>query len=204
MQGFDNKALILFPNQIFYDEKGLQYKYQFQRAVAAMLSYLRSIGMEAHAFLTDDLAWQMPNTNFKWISTLNRGDLFFVTNNCGIPKDVMKSDLIEFPDIVSGIAEKDVIPRDATLEERFQHVVNRDKKAITSIIPTYRVVIHFYQRGQTRYRVVIKPNGGKIRLLIDLSSFKLTAYINNVEENPIDLLGIQYGNKSLINWEVTE
>lgn len=204
MQGFDDKALILFPNLAFYEEKGLQYRFQFQKSVSNILAYLRSINMEPHAFLTDDLAWKLSNLNCKWVSTLNRGDLFFVTNNCGIPKEVMKMPLIEFPNIVDPIADKDKIPPKASVEERFKHVLSRDKKAITSIIPTYKVVVNFYQRGQTRYRVVIKPNGGKIRLVVDLSSFKLTAYINNVEENPIDLLNIKYGNKSLVNWEVTE
>lgn len=203
MRGFDTKALILFPNLNFYEEKGTRYRFQFQQSLKALLSYLKSIGMEAHAFITDDVARELYGRDFKWVSTLNRGDLFFISNNCGVPKELIRGELVEFPDIVSSIAEKDTLPSDISIEERFNHVMARDKKAITSIIPMYKVVIHFYQKGQTRYRVVIKPNGGKIRLLIDLSSFKMKAYINNVEENPIDLLGIPYGNKSLVNWEVT-
>ncbi len=202
MRGFDNKALILFPLESFYYEKGLNYRYHFQIAVHNILKYLDSIGMEAHAFLSDDLARSMPNLKVKFINTFTRGDLFFVTNNCDIPREAMNWDMVEFPDICSKIEQKDVLPKGLSTEERFDRVMARDKKAITSIIPTYRVVVYFYQRGSTRYRVVIKPNGGKIRLKIDLSNFNLTAYINNNEENPIDLLGVNYANKSLTNWEV--
>ena len=204
MRGFDDKALILFPTLEFYEEKSLRYRYEFQQSVKKLLAYLDSIGMEAHTFITDDLAWKLPDTKFRWVSTLNRGDLFFVTNNCGVPKSIMRADIIEFPDIVSGIAEKDELPGDISIEDRFSHILARDKKTITSIIPLYRVVVQFYKRKETRYRVVIKPNGGKIRLRIDLDSFKVTTYINDIEENPIDILGVDYGNKSLVNWRLPD
>lgn len=202
MRGFDDKALILFPNADVYAEGSLRYRYQLQLATKNLVEYLRSIGMEPRAFVTDDLARTLPELNLRFINTLTKGDLFFVANNCDIGKSVMRMDMIEYPEIAAEIAEKDKMESDISLEERFNHILTRDKKAITSIIPMYKVVVNFTYKGRSRYRVVVKPNGGKIRMLIDASTFKIKTYINNIEEDPIDLLGVGYGNKSLISWEV--
>ncbi len=202
MRGFDDKALLLFPNLSLYEEANTRYRFFIQKAALNMVKYLRNINMEPQAFLTDDLALKLPDLDLRYVSTLTRGDLFFATNNCDIPKNALQMDLVTYPDIVDEIAEKDKISADLDTSERFEHILTRDKKAITSIIPMYKVVINFYKKGSTRYRVVVKPNGGKIRLIVDASTFMIDAYINNVKENPIDLLGVDYGNKSLLNWEV--
>lgn len=202
MIGFDTKALVLFPNVEVYTEANTRMRWQWQQATSNLVKYLKHIGMEPHVFLTDDMALELPNLDVHYVNTLTRGDLFFAVNNCGIPKTAMSWDLVEFPELTAEIAEKNAIEPNASVEERFEIVQLRDKKAITSIIPQYNVVINFHKKGSSRYRVVIKPNGGKIRILVDTSTFIAKTYINNVEENPIDLLGVGFGNKSLVNWEV--
>lgn len=202
MTGYDTKALVLFPNLELYTDANTRMRWQWQQAASNLTRYLHSIGMEPHVFLTDDMAMEIPNLDVRYVNTLTRGDLFFAINNCGLPKQAMSWDLVEFPEMCAEIAEKNPIAANATVEERFNTILLRDKKAITSIIPQYNVVINFCKKGNSRYRVVIKPNGGKIRILIDASTFIAKTYINNVEENPIDLLGLGFGNKSLVNWEV--
>lgn len=202
MKGFDTKALILFPNESTYIRKPAAYKYQFRQAVTNLVEYLKSVDIEPHVFFTDDIARTLNLPDFKWVSTLSTADRFFISKYCDGTASALQTEMIEFPDVYNAITAKDPGSLDLSVEQRFALVTRHDLKAIGTIVPKYRIVIHFMVKNKTRYKVTSKPDDNRIRIIVNAATFIPTAYIGGLEENAIDLFGVSYGNRALDNWEV--
>lgn len=203
MIGFDDKALVVYPKVDIYETKNIQYRSQFQIATNHLLEFLRAKFYTPHLLITDDMAKALPQMDIKWVATLPPGDLFFLSRNCDYCGNLMSVDSIPLPEkIEKAINKKYPITSDLTTEERFDIVCKREKMAAQAIIPEYKVVFYFYKKGYTNYKVTSKPDDGKIRVLIDANTFVPTVYLSGVEQDPIDLLGSNFANRSILNWEV--
>lgn len=202
MQGFDNKALILFPKETLQYQTNSRYRNMLLQAATNIVKYLRSRGIDPQAFLTDDIAWEFSSLKLHYVSTLTDGDLFFVQRNCDGMQRVMQLDRVQFPEVSDTIARKVELPKGCTTEQRFEIIQKRDKKAVSTIIPMYKIVVHFYKRGQSNYRVAMRPGDGKIRLIIDPSTFMVTTYLSGEEVEASELLQLNCANRALHLWEV--
>lgn len=202
MVGFDDKALVLFPKPEIYATKDLRYRAQFHKASVNLLAFLRSKYYTPHALVTDELAKIIPGLTFQFVSTLAPGDRFFASKNIDNCGNIMNLDLIEFPQYYKAADKKYPIVPDLSREERFEIICKREKLTAQAIIPDYKVVFYFYRRGYTNYKVTSKPDDGKIRVCIDAGTFIPTVYLSGMEQEPIDLLGEGFANRSILNWEV--
>lgn len=201
MKGFDTKALLLFPKIESYERRGYQYHHQFKTAVVNLVNYLTSVGIEAHAFYTDDVAREMRDkVDLKFVSTLTTTDKFFTSKYCDGMRDALELKMIEFPDIYNAITAKDPGSLDMSTEARFDMVLRHNAKAVAKIIPTYKIVIHFMIPNNTQYKVTSKPGDGKIRVHVSANTFIPTVYMSGQEENPIDIFGVGYANRGLDMW----
>ena len=202
MRGFDNKALILFPKLENYEYKAGMYKYQFKKAVENLCMYLKTIGMEPHVFFTDDVAREINNPDFVWVSTLSRADRFFISKYCVGTSSALNTTMLEFEDIYNEVTAKDPGNVNMSVDERFEMVLRHDAKAATKIIPTYKVVAHFVIKGKSKYKVTAKQGDGKIRISVNANNFLPTVYMSGNEEDACDVLASPYANRCLDGWEV--
>lgn len=200
MRGFDDKALLLFPGLLYYQNKPGMYHYTFKMAFKNMCDYLESVGMEPHLLYSDDVARILNNGRCKYVQTLSTADRFFTSKYCDGMSDALTGEFIEFPEIYNEITAKDPGSLNMTIEERFEMVLRHAGKAAAKIIPTYKVVVHFLLTNRAQYRVTSKPGDGKIRITVNASNFSVKTLIGGVEENPIDLLNIPYACKSVDKW----
>lgn len=201
MYGFDTKALLLFPSFNYYEESGYKSKANLKLAAINMCKYLRSRGLEPHAFLTDDVARYFAELDFHWLSTLNAGDRFFMSKNCNMAGNVVSMQAEEFPELYKKSEEKYPYPEKPSVEERFNIMVARDQFVAKKIIATYPVVVNFYYKGASVYKAAKKPGDGKIRLIVDLKTYRLEAYMDKEEEDVIDLIGASYANRAVTSWQ---
>lgn len=202
MKGFDTKALLLFPYFENYDSHGAPYKYKFKTCVQKMVRYLHSQGYEVHAFVTDDVAMLYKDCIDKWVSPLSKADRFFASKNCDGMTEVMKMDMVEFPDIYAKCARKDAGTPDMSVTARYDLVVKHNKQACAAIIPQYNVVVHFMVKSKLQYKATSKPGDKRIRINIDAGTFIPTVLMSGSEMFAADVLNVPYGNRSLENWEV--
>lgn len=202
MKGFDNKALILFPKLESYEGKPFNYTYQFGKAVNNLVAYLKSIDIEPHVFYTDDVARKIGHEDFVWVSPLNKADRFFISKYCDDCIDALRRPMIEHPELVDAIVSKDPGEPDMTVEDRFEMVIRHINKAVTKIIPEYKIVIHFVVANNSQYKVITRPNDGKIRINVKAVNFSPAAYLSGVEENICDLLNLSCASRCLDLWEV--
>lgn len=203
MRGFDNKALILFPPFDNYKSKGSQYLYQFKKAVNNLCSYLQSMDIVPHVFYTDDVARQLRHNDFVWVMPIGDADRYFISKYCDGCSDAMTVEpRIEATDIVNAVLAKDPGSLDMNADERFEMVLRHTIKATAKIIPQYKIVAHISVKSQAQYKVAVRPGDGKIRININSNTFSPTVYMSGHEENPCDLLGVPYANRSLDLWEV--
>lgn len=200
MQGFDTKALLLFPKYENWEYKNGDYKYQFKRAVANLITYLESVGIEPHVFYTDDIARELNYPQFKWVSTLSKADRYFISEHCDNCGNAMKLPMITFDDIYNQILDKDPGSLDMSEQERYEMVLRHSIKAASKIIPDYKIVIHIHVPKKAQYKVTSKPNDGKIRINVSAHTFTPKVFIGGVEEDACDLLGVPYANRSLDVW----
>lgn len=201
MQGFDTKALILFPKEDNWTYQDYAYKYQFKKAVDNICRYLVSRGIEPHAFYTDDVARDISNPAIKWVSPLSKADLFFASKYCGLT-DALTTPMITMDDIYNAITLKDPGEPDMSVEKRFDMVIRHESAAFKKIIPQYKIVVHFVVKSNAKYSVTSKQNDGKIRIVVAASNFKPTIYMSGNEEDPCDILGVPYANRCLDLWDV--
>lgn len=200
MQGFDTKALILFPKYENYEFKSGDYKYQFKKAVSNLIKYLESVGIEPHVFYTDDVARDINHPGFKWVSTLSTADRYFVAKNCDNCGNALELPMITFDEVYNKVLDKDPGSLSMSMEERYEMVLRHSIKASSSIIPMYKIVVHFQIPKRAQYKVVSKPNDGRIRIDISANTFAPKVYMSGIEEDACDLLGVPYGNRSLDVW----
>lgn len=202
MRGFDTKALVLFPYQSFYEERNLTYKFTFSKALSNLCAYLKTVGIVPHAFITDDVARSINCKDLKFVSTLSQPDLFFASKNIDGMENVMHMDLIHYDDVEKMVAAKLPIESGLSVEQRFDQILARDKKAANAIIPQYKIVVSFYRRNSFGYKVVVKRGVQNIRIQVDAINFIPVVYMAGIEENACDLLNVPYANRSLSVWEV--
>lgn len=204
MRGFDTKALILFPKYENFENKNGTYKHQFRTAVRNLVTYLKSVGIEPHVFYTDDVARDLRNSEFVWVSTLSKADRFFISRHCRGCSDAMTVPVIEFDGIYNEVLAKDPGSLDMSESERFEMILRHSSKAAAKIIPGYKIVIHFQIPKKAQYKVTSKPNDGKIRINVSANTFVPKVLLGGNEENACDLLGIPYGNRGLDLWRVEQ
>lgn len=202
MQGFDNKALILFPFYENYVSKNYQYKDQFRNAVNKLVSYLKSVNIEPHVFYTDDVARELCLEDFVWVSSLSRADSYFVSKNCQGMLEAMSRPTVQFQDIYNAVTAKDPGEHNMSVEDRFAMVCRHSEKAISKIVPTYKIVVHFKFKNRMQYKVTSKAGDNKIRIYVDANTFLPEAYIGGMRTDPVDLLMAPYANRSLTSWEI--
>lgn len=200
MQGFDNKALILFPKIENYESKPSNYKYQFKKAVTNLINYLKSIDIEPHVFYTDDVARTLHLPEVVYVSTLGVADRFFISKHCEGCSTAMQTGMLTYDDIYNNVLAKDPGSLNMTESERFEMVLNHSAKAAAKIIPTYKIVIHFMVPKKAQYKATSKPGDGKIRINISANTFSPKVFIGGNEEDACDLLGVPYANRSLDTW----
>lgn len=202
MYGFATEALVIFPSYDFYANADNRFKSNMRVAVEKVCGFLRSKGIAPKAFITDDIARMYSDIKFKWVSTLSPGDLYFMSRNCDMASTIMSWEMDTFPDVYEKVEAKFPYPAGISIEERFDIMCERDKKAAKAIIPQFKVVVNFYQRGAIVHSVASKPDDGRIRLVVDLKNFMCTPYLGGCQEDAIDLLGANYVSRSVLHWEV--
>ncbi len=200
MKGFDDKALILFPKWENYNNKSVGYKYQFKRAVSNLVSYLESVSIAPHVFYTDDVARDINNESFVFVSTLNKTDRYFISKNCDGCSDALTCPMISFDDVYNDILAKDPGSLDMSVNERFEMIIRHTNKAASKIIPMYKIVVHFLIPSKSQYKVTTKPGDGKIRITVSANTFTPKAYLSGSEENICDLLNLSCASRSLDKW----
>lgn len=202
MQGFDDKALILFPRLENYEHRTGSYKYQFKVALNNLIGYLKKRGIQPHVFYTDDVAREINSEDFVWVSSLSKADRFFTAKHCNNMSNAMSIPMVEFDNMYNEITAKDPGSLNMSESERFEMVLRHCDKAVAQIIPTYKIVIHFMLPNKAQYKVISKPGDGKIRIHVNANTFQPRVYMGGSEENACDVLAIPYGNRNLDNWEV--
>lgn len=200
MKGFDTKALILFPPYHNYEHKNGNYKYQFKVAVQHLLDYLKTVDIEPHVFYTDDIAREMAFPEFKYVSTVGTADRYFMSKNVQGCSTALSTPMVLYEDIYNEVLAKDPGSSDASVEERFETLLNHSTKAASRIIPLYKIVVHFLIPNRAQYKVTTKPGDGKIRINVNANTFSPKVYMSGQEENACDLLGVPYANRSLDVW----
>lgn len=202
MKGFDDKALILFPFLENYDSKPEHYKYKFKECLGKFVKYLHSQDIQAHAFLTDDIAQICKDKIDVWVSPISKADRFFVSKYCEGMSGVLKQQAIEYPNIYADCARKDAGTPDMSITARFDLVNKHCKQAFAAIIPQYPIVVHFMLKSKMQYKVTSKPGDKRIRINISIDNFVPMVYMSGSEMNACDVLNIPYGNRAITNWEV--
>lgn len=202
MQGFSDKALILFPPYELYIDRDSRYKMQFRQAVWKLCAYLRMQGIIPHVFYTDDVAREVNHPDFTWVSTLSKADRFFASRNCRAMQDALTRSTVLFDDVYNEITAKDPGEPNMSVEERFEMVLRHNSKAAAKIIPLYDIVVHVRFKSKQQYRVASKAGDKKIRIVVDANTFLPTCYIGGMEVDACDLLQVPYGNRCLDVWEI--
>lgn len=200
MKGFDTKALILFSNYNTFENKSNQYKFLFKRAVTNLITYFHAIDIEPYVFYTDDIARDLRCEGFNWIGTLGTSDKFFLSKYCANFNDALTISLTENTELINDILRKDPTDPNMSTEERFEQVLRHNAKAVSKIIPTYKIVVNFKVKGKTSYKVVSRSGDGKIRIEVNTNTFIPTVFMSGKEEDACDLLNVPYGNQGLDNW----
>lgn len=202
MRGFDNKALILFPYMENYSSKNYNYKYQFRMAITNLCKYLKSMDIEPHVFYSDDVARELRNDDFVWVSTLSKADSFFAQKYCDGMKDAMTLPTIQFEDIYNEVTAKDPGDPNMPVQQRFEMVLRHVSKTVAKIIPKYKIVIHIRFKNKQQYKVASKAGDSKIRVNVDANTFLPTCYMGGIEMNSCDLLDLACASRSLDVWEI--
>lgn len=202
MHGFDDKALILFPRLENYINRSVSYKMQFATALNKLMKYLDINGIAPHVFYTDDVARNLNKEEFQWVSTLARGDLFFISKHCEGCADALTKCSVLFENVYNEILTKDPGEINMSETDRFEMVIRHINKAANRIIPMYKIVVHFSLANKSQYKVTSKPGDGKIRIVVNANNFSPKVYMGGKMEDACDILDANYANRSLDRWEV--
>lgn len=201
MHNFTDRALILFPKLDTYNAKTANAKYRMHLAYQQLDKFLAAHHIEPHAFYTDDVAHEM-RSELKWVSALGPADNFFISKKCVGLTDALSREHIAFPDIIDSVVSYDIDYASLTDEMRFELVLKHAKKAISKIIPQYKLIIHFVKRNNAQYKVTKRTGDGRVVMEIDVDNFVPTIYMSGMEVNPTEFLQVPYGNLPVYSWKV--
>lgn len=202
MQGFDDKALILFPKLENYIGKNYTYKNQFNKALNNLVLYFTSRGIQPYAFYTDDVARELRHPGILFVNPLGDADTFFIAKYCDKAGDAMTLPMVRYDSVISEVLSKDAGDPSMSVEERFEMVIRHIQKGTSKIIPMYKIVAHFQIPKRVQYKVVSKPGDGKIRINISANTFAPKVFMSGQEEDPCDIFAANYCNRCLDMWEV--
>lgn len=201
LQGFDNKALVIYPLADDYYSKGLQYENHIRISALNVQKYLKLNNVYYDCFVTDDIAREIRVSPDRWVATLNQGDMFFVKNNC---EDMFVdfANVVTNADVIKSTQDKYPNERGLGVERRFELVLKRDSMARREILKTYKIVILFKQPKSPAMRFVAKPGSGIMYIEIDNSSFLAKCFMSDTLMDTTELLGIKNGYMPAYEWEV--
>lgn len=202
MQGFTDKAIILFPKYETYEFRPYGYKYNYRKAVDKMIKYLNSCGIDCHMFYTDDIARDLSPANVTWVSSLNMADRFFVSKHCDGMTNAMSRDILQYPEIYERLADPDVDIKSMSESERFNNILSNNFKNANEIIKEYKVIVHFSKQRENQYQVKPKNGDGKVIIEVSVNNFVPKTYMSGSEVSPIDLLARGYANRAVDVWEI--
>lgn len=201
LKGFTESGLVVFPLYSDYIERPSSYRNKLNLAVANIAEYLRYNEISVDYFSTDDVAHEVSVSPDRWAITLNKGDMFFVQNNCD-GGTVLGNNVIEFDDVYSRTAEKYPIARGLSVERRFEVTLKRDQMARRIISKRYKLVILVKQQKSPALRFVTKKDSGVIYVEIDNITFLATCWMSDMKMDITEILGIRNANMPVYEWEV--
>ena len=201
IENFTKSALMVFPYYEDYRSRNTRYKTNLNNTVRNISTLLKKSGVELHYFVTDDVAQELTVKPDKWAVTLNRGDMFFVSNNCvGIPE--LHDNAVYFDDVYEATVQTHAIDRTMSVERRFEITLKRESSARTMITKRYKFVIYVKQSKMPAIRVTPKAGSGILYLEITNVNFLATCYMSDMKMDVADILGVKNGNMPVYEWEV--
>lgn len=200
MIGFTDTALILFPKEESISQRGTAYKLNFKTSLDNLLMYLRHCGITPHVLYTDDVARSYKCDEMVYVSTLSKGDMFFVSKNCEGMSGAMRTAMIEFNEVYDKALKKYPIRENKNIESTFTDVIKRSNFAANEIIKKYKLICNFIRKGNPNYKVKSTVNDKRILLEVDVITFLPKTYISGTEVNQCGILDVPYGNRSLLVW----
>lgn len=201
LNGFTKEALFIYPSYADYAERSSSYRNKLLRTAVNVKKYLSSNGIEMHCFSSDDVAHEVKVSPDSWVITLNRGDMFFVQNNCE-GGSVLSDNVVTFDSIYQQAADKYPLSRGMTVERRFEVVLKRDSLARRLIVGEYKFIILVKQQKSPAIRYTVKKNSGVVYLEIDNVSFMPKCWMSDMVMDVSQILGVQNAFMPVYEWEV--
>lgn len=202
IKNFTKQALIVFPLYDDYKDRNQHYRDNLNASTLKLVELLHASGINAHFFVTDDVAHEISVLPDDWVSTLNRGDLFFVSRNCVGMQDI-DSDLITYDDVYETTAESFEITRDMSIERRFEVTLKRENKARNLILKKYNFLIYIKQSTTPAIRYKPKAGSGVLYLEITNVNFLSKCFMSDMQMDVSEILGVKNGNMPVYEWEVS-
>lgn len=195
MRGFSRNALILMQDPKKFQESYGGYKEQYITAVKNLLLYLASVDIEPYFLSTDTLAYTLFKDlqGVSWYATENPGGMYFMQNQCGLPK--LEPIIPLDPNILSAIDKKFPLERGMEANHRWFVMSKRVAMAEKEIIKQQKAVFVF----GSLYKPRTKPDDGKAIVSVNTQlAPKLT--LSGYDANINAFLNFPRANMTLTEW----
>ena len=193
MRGFTDKALILLSDPDYYEEATPTFQLRYKTAVANIIDYLQSIGVQHYCLISDTLATRINMHKPVWLATGDPGDMFFMQNFCSVPS-YKTQPLSE--ELASKVRKKFPIERGSSPADRFNVVAKRVRFVEKALCSDFNFIVVF---GKT-YNPVTKPGDGRAVMYVDSRHLNASMYLSGEPVSINDFMQLSYANISLSEW----
>lgn len=200
MNGFTDKALILFPTLESWENESQRYKTQFNWALHNILKYMEDIDVTLYYFYTDDYARLNMSTG-EYIQTLDTTERFFCMNNVEYMSDIMSKTKNYDEELHKKLCSKTMLQMDMDESMQFEIVEQHDKKMCSHYIKDFKAVIEFATDKKSRYNLSTKRiQPGHLHLVVLPGTFIVKAYFGPTEEDIVTLLQRKDASLPVSEW----
>ena len=201
MKGFTDKALILMPHSECYENKSDDYYKLLRKALDNIVAFCKHCGMTPQMLMSDTTAMEENRLDVEWVQTLTPGDLRFAIKNCGVRAKQEPVKLIEqYKKVLSKYPGGDP----SKVEDYFSVMMKRVSRLEKDYIKSMRCIINIQTKNNSAYNVKPTAESGVILIQVSNVNFMPTAYLGDMEINPIELLDFPTANQPVIDWRFTD
>lgn len=199
MYRYTDNAIILCPSYECYENKEESYYRHMAKCLQNIIKLLQLKDITPCMLTSDEIACRENPVGVTWWQTMTPGDVIFTKKHC-VGMSTPHSNVVQFADNYKRALEKYPMKQSKNTDIMFGDVLKRTQRIERELIKTAKVVFNIQTVNNAAYNVKPKAGSGIILVNIRNGSFVPTAYLGDMEINPIELLDFKEANQPVYEW----
>jgi len=200
MTGFTDKGLVILPKLENYNALSYMQLIDFKSVINKLPSLFKNLfNIDLYYFETNTLD-DINTCDYTPILPICKEDLIWAKRNIA---ELLYSKAIPDSKFAKDIAKKYPMTRGLSIEDRYTIFNKREQELGRRIAESFKLVISFEKKSNSRYTPRSTDDDGRILMLVDTVNFQVSTFLSGSQIDITSLTNLDWTYKPITQWEVS-